>query len=183
MSDSLLIRHSAPTLFGLKAGSLFLCPIEHEDELRRGLRIWNCLLRKKGLFAICVRRYSKKALIYVYRLSRLNRDLSHPLAVHILKGYGYPVGKTRACIGRLIRRLNEQADFPHEIGLFLGYPPRDVQGFIEDKAGTCKCCGWWKVYDNVAAATRLFQAFSSCRHACCELYAKGAPLEELVVAG
>ena len=35
---------------------------------------------------------------------------------------------------RLIKRLNEDAEFPHEIGLFPGYPPEDVRGFIENRA-------------------------------------------------
>ena len=28
-------------------------------------------------------------------------------------------------------------EFPHEVGLFLGYPPEDVRGFIENHAKFC----------------------------------------------
>ena len=43
-----------------------------------------------------------------------------------------PVALNR-CIVKLIGRLQENEGFPHEIGLFLGYPPEDVLGFIENK--------------------------------------------------
>ena len=36
--------------------------------------------------------------------------------------------------------------FPHEIGIFLGYPLADVAGFIRNKGRNCKCIGTWKVY-------------------------------------
>ena len=37
-------------------------------------------------------------------------------------------------------------DFPHEIGLLLGYPPEDVSGFIENGGKNFLCSGYWKVY-------------------------------------
>ena len=39
----------------------------------------------------------------------------------------------------------ESGDFPHEVGLFLSYPPEDVKGFINHRAGGFKCAGLWKV--------------------------------------
>ena len=45
----------------------------------------------------------------------------------------------------LVRRLNGEEAFPHEIGLFLGYPPEDVDAFIKNGAAGEKCIGMWKV--------------------------------------
>lgn len=45
-----------------------------------------------------------------------------------------------------MRRLNGSEDFPHELGLFLGYPAEDVRGFIDRKQ--CKYIGLWKVYES-----------------------------------
>lgn len=49
-------------------------------------------------------------------------------------------------------------DFPHEIGLFLGYPLEDVQGFIENRAEGYKCVGCWKVYGDEEYAKQEFRA-------------------------
>lgn len=54
-------------------------------------------------------------------------------------------------------KLQSDPDFPHEIGLFLGYPAEDVKGFIENKAACSKCSGCWKVYGDEQAARILFK--------------------------
>ena len=51
-------------------------------------------------------------------------------------------------------RLRRESDFPYEVGLFLGYPPRDVEGFIREKARRAKCTGAWKVYGDEEAARK-----------------------------
>ena len=40
------------------------------------------------------------------------------------------------------------------MGLLLSYPPEDVKGFIDHRAGGFKCAGLWKVYGDEAAAKR-----------------------------
>ena len=34
---------------------------------------------------------------------------------------------------------DESGEFPHEVGLFLSYPPEDVKGFIDHRANNFKC--------------------------------------------
>ena len=53
-------------------------------------------------------------------------------------------------------RLAQREDFPHEIGLFLGYPLGDVIGFIKNAGQNCKCVGCWKVYCNECEAIKAF---------------------------
>lgn len=67
-------------------------------------------------------------LIYVYRSERLKRDLSNKTVQTFLKSKGYPCDNFMCCINRLIKKLREESDLPHEIGLFLGYPLEDVKG-------------------------------------------------------
>lgn len=80
-----------------------------------------------------------------------------------------------------MERLKESATFPHEIGLFLGYPPEDVSGFIENKPGSCKCVGHWKVYGNMAEAQRMFDQYKKCTDVYCRCWAAGESLERLTV--
>ena len=43
-------------------------------------------------------------------------------------------------------RMQIRKSFPHEIGLFLGYPAEDVAGFISHKGHDFCYSGYWKVY-------------------------------------
>lgn len=52
---------------------------------------------------------------------------------------------------------------PHEIGVFLGYPLKDVKSFIKDCGSNCLCCGYWKVYHNKAEAISKFKAYDQAK--------------------
>ena len=73
--ESLLVRHGSPTLAGLKTASLFTLPLQADADLNADLRRWNTLLGKKGLRVVCLRRQKGRALIYLFRPGRLDRDL------------------------------------------------------------------------------------------------------------
>ena len=85
------------------------------------------------------------------------------------------------CLTKLARRLKQQEDFPHEIGLFLSYPPEDVKGFLEHRP--CKCVGCWKVYENEEAAKKTFAKYKACTRVYCRQLASGIDIERLTVAG
>ena len=85
-------------------------------------------------------------LLYIYRPGKLKKDFAVKGTSELLEEYGYTVGEPGKCIVQLSKRLNESEEFPHEIGLFLGYPLEDVKGFIENSAEGYKCVGCWKVY-------------------------------------
>ena len=122
MSEEMVVRQCAPTLAGIKTGSLFPCPCTDRDALLDEVR-------------------------------------------------------------QLIRRFRQGADFPHEIGLFLSYPPEDVKGFVDNRARSYKCAGLWKVYSDEARARRLFTRFKRCTDTYCKLWQAGATIDQLAVAG
>lgn len=183
MCEEVLVRHGAPTLAGLKTGSLFSCPFGGEAAMRECLRCWNRILAPKGLRAMPLRWQGDRALVYLYRPDRLARDLQHPEARALLTPRGYCCEQPARCLARLMGRLREQAEFPHEIGLFLSYPPEDVAGFIRSPRCGFKCIGCWKVYGDVHAARRTFGRYRRCTEIYCARYAEGTGIERLAVAG
>ena len=134
MCEELLAERCAPTMAGLKTGSLFTCPKEDRAELLAGIRALNARLVPKGLRILPVKTVGDRELIYLYRPARLRRDLQDALAAELLAARHYPAGDANRCVAELVRRLSRGTDFPHEVGLFLGYPPRDVEGVIREKA-------------------------------------------------
>ena len=178
-----MIRHCSPTLAGLKTGSLFSCPCRGWEQLTPAIRSLNHKLVPRGLRVLPLRLRGGRALVYVYRPNALEHDLRDRQARSILEQAGYLPERSEQCLLQLIRRLREEAEFPHEIGLFLSYPPEDVRGFMENKACRHKCVGCWKVYGDEEAARRTFARYEHCTRVYQALWAQGRPIEGLTVAG
>ena len=145
------------------------------------IRSLNRRLQHKGLRVLPLRYSGQRVLIYVYRPSRLSQDLQNRLANTLLLERGYPCLTPERQILYLKKRLENTEDFPHEIGLFLGYPPEDVYGFIENKPDSCKYTGLWKVYGDAEEAKRTFDKFRKCTDVYSRCWEEGKSLERLTV--
>ena len=182
MSEELLVKHCAPTMANIKTANLFSGEFVSREEMLDQVRSLNCRLKNKGIRVLALKYTDGRGLIYVYRPGRLSRDLQDCRACQMLKQCGYPGFDENVCLRHLIRRLEEESDFPHEIGLFLGYPPEDVYGFIHQKKDW-KLCGFWKVYGDVEKAKQQFARFRKCSDLYWKQWQVGKSLEHLTVAG
>ncbi len=182
MPEDLLVKYCSPTLAGLKTGNIFLCPYTDVCVMRDDVREWNKKLYQKGIRVLPLSYKAGRALIYLYRPSWLKKDLEDSSACCLLRRFGYCTEDPELCIKELVKRIEQQEEFPHEIGLFIGYPPEDVFGFIENKAKECKCVGCWKVYGDADKAKKTFDIYKKCTNAYCAQYAKGKSIEQLAVA-
>ena len=167
MSDELLVSQCAPTLAGLKTANMFSAEYESREKMTAELRRLNAVLVPRGL---------RRVLLYLYRPDALRRDLENSDARDILRDCGYEACcRAESCLSCLIGKMRSSADFPHEVGLFLGYPPEDVRGFMENRAAGFKLIGCWKVYGDVDAAREKFKSFESCT-----LRSRGKALDEII---
>ena len=181
MSEEVFVQCCAPTLAGLKTGSMFSFPYPDRDSLRTDLRRLNGALAARGLVVLPLRYREGKALLYVFRPGLLRHDLTRDDARELLREAGYAGEGLSACLRRLIERLGRE-DFPHEIGLFLSYPPEDVRGFIENRAQNSKLTGYWKVYGDEMSARRTFEKYRKCTEAYQRSLRAGFTLRELAVS-
>lgn len=178
MLDLSLVLHASPTLSGIKSASLFTCIFPNRQKMLTVLLHQNRILSPKGLHLLPLGTHHSRVSLYLYRPVLLARDLSHPKACTLLSELGYPAS-CAARIAHLIRKFKIQDTFPHEIGLFLGYPPGDVLGFMHDP-NACLCTGCWKVYENVASAQTLFSQYRKCTQQNRDQLFRGVPLEALI---
>ena len=181
MSEEILIRQGAPTLAGIKTGSLFPFPCEDHETLITDIRRLNRRLSPKGLCLLPLRFLPGQALLYLYRPAGLRRDLRDAQASELLRQAGYGDESCERCVARIACRFREGKEFPHEVGLFLSYPPEDVKGFLEHRP--CKCVGCWRVYENEDQAQKTFALYRKCTGIYCQQLAKGTNIERLTVAG
>lgn len=182
MSDEMIVLHCSPTLAGMKTGSMFACPYSSRKALWDDIRGLNKRLVPMGLRVLPLHCSERRALIYVFRPSDLQRDLADEASAALLRGRGYRDLQMEPCLCQLIRRFRAGGEFPHEVGLFLGYPPEDVCGFIENKACGHKCIGCWKVYGDEAAARETFDKYKKCTQLYCFQWEQGNSIEGLTVA-
>lgn len=179
--EQYVIEYCAPTLASLKTGNLFSLPSVSQEDLKSFILTWNEKLREKGVKVVILKEKCP-TLIYVYRKSRLNEDINKKEVKEFLKIIGYDFNSSIQAIEFLKTRIEKLSSFPHEIGLFLGYPFEDVIGFIENKGQNCKYSGHWKVYCDECEAIRKFQKYNKCKKVYSKLWNQGSSLLKLTVA-
>lgn len=177
----LLIEYCAPTLAGIKAGSLFTVYGSNELIIEE-IRELNRTLTKKGIRIVPVKKTGRYTLVYIYRPDMLKADLNIPEAANILLHKGYRCGNADCCLVQLVKHLMTDSEFPHEIGLFLGYPPSDVKCFMRDPYRGVKCTGSWKAYSNEEEARNTFEKYRKCRDFFMSEVKKGKKIEALIPA-
>ena len=180
MSEDKLVMYCSPTLASLKTGNLFSCPAGEVETA--WLSHMNRMLVPRGLRLIPMKHAEGRVLLYLYRPGKLKRDLTNERAKRILQEKSYPTENPDRCVAELTRRMREESAFPHEIGLFLGYPPEDVEGFMVEGPGRAKLVGEWRVYGDVEQARETFQKFRKCTQTYRRLYQKQNSLEQLIVS-
>ena len=155
---SILFCFGAPTIKGLKAATLINFRRNNEDMRTVWTSHADEWLNASGVEWLMLNDRGKNALVLIFRRELLARALGCSKACDILRDCGYPLHDVDACL----RCLREKfcVSFPHEIGLFLDYPPDDVRGFMEDRnAKNLLQPGYWKVYSNVRKARRTFRKY------------------------
>ncbi len=178
--DQLFAWHCAPTFAGIKMASLVAAPQVRRTELAGQLGRYNRAFRRQGLRFRLIPTHRSRDLLLVYRPEQLARQLARPEVRRLLAGRGYPAdGPPERQVEHLCRQLATREAFPHEVGVFLGYPLEDVLGFVEHGGKGCKCTGPWKVYSDVDRAQDLFRRYGQCREAVCRRVAEGSTLARL----
>jgi hypothetical protein len=157
-----------PTLLKGKPASLLLIDKslfpylqEFYSLLMKYLKLYSCSF-------IPFQETDARLYLFLYREELLYPSITIGLRQNFLESYGYsvkkePLNSVLGLLGRRYRNYWITGDFPHEIGLFLGYPLADVEGFIRNQGRNYLLCGMWKVYSRVQVAETAFASFHRLR--------------------
>ena len=174
-----LAFHCAPSLAGIKPADLISWNLP-EQEGEGLLADYISLLGQRGVCLRVLQCQGRRCLLLLYRPQLLDDWLARQPVADMLRREGYPVAAGREpMLCTLAHRLSDQ-EFPHEIGLFLGYPPADVEGFRRNRGRNWKLSGLWKVYDQVEEAAQRFRDIHLCRASLCAQLAQGKTLAQLL---
>ena len=183
MLEQALIDYCSPTLARIKPASLFTQICTDPACLARQVESMDARLREKGLALTALCRKGDRTLLYLYRPGEMARRLEDERTQAFLRECGYARFDLEAALSTLRARLAAREDFPHEIGVFLGYPLTDVIAFIENDGQNCLCSGCWKVYSDECAARRTFERYRRCKRLYAQRFREGFSLSRLAVAG
>ncbi len=179
--ETYIVECCAPTLASLKTGNLFTISLEYKTELEKFVTNYDDFFNSKGL-SIRALSEKQKILVYVYRHKKLKQDLYNSEVAKFLHERGYVINTLDDAIEKLSKNIEVQNGFPHEIGLFLGYPIDDVKSFIKENGQNFKACGYWKVYNNEKKSLETFEKFNKCKNIYCKMFNKGQCLKRLTVS-
>jgi hypothetical protein len=179
--EQMLYHHCAPALMGLKPSNIMTLR-KKEQNWQKQIDSCREQLAEKGIRCDVLCECQEHLVVMIYRPEVLRKALETPERAAFLKQYGYEnPADLDQCLSRLSMRMRRaKQGFPHEIGIFLGYPLADVEGFIEQKGENCKFSGYWKVYGSAEEAQELFTCYENCRRKCLHLASLGWGLEAIL---
>lgn len=179
--DKIIGYHCAPAIRGIKISNLVSIPGDMDAQLQIVLTKYNRDFNNKGLFFFELCSCKERKLLFVFRKKQLENYLRRPSHREFLHTYGYDTTDTlEVLLAHLKERMEASIEFPHEIGIFLGYPLDDVQSFISSQGRGYKICGEWKVYYHEESAKHSFFCFKTCREYCHKQLNRGKTFSSLV---
>ncbi|MDO4576053.1 MAG: DUF3793 family protein [Planctomycetia bacterium] len=105
-----------------------------------------------------LRKEDDGVLILFYHPETMTKTLRNPQNARFLERFGFPMNGTPA---RQLERLQERfskVTIPHEVGIFLGYPLKDVVGFIQN-APRVPVRGMWQVFGDPRESLRIMEMY------------------------
>ena len=166
----------APFLKGMKIS----CAIAMNREACRHLRN---ILSGTDISYYVLSDDNGRCLVLFYRRKELAAYLNMPHIKKYISRFGYVDMSLDEMLLRLSMRATSYSmkgiGFPHEIGIFFGYPVDDVKGFIENEGRDCLFVGYWKVYSDPENAKMIFNQYDQAQTCAVKEFLKGRSIKEI----
>ncbi|MBO6163972.1 MAG: DUF3793 family protein [Lachnospiraceae bacterium] len=183
-----LSMQCAPLITGCKLSNLLMLPVHCREAVEK-------LLQGSDIAWFVLRETGHKITMLLYHRENLEAYLRREDVAAILREEGYPAKPQNAekneaagmeeILGFMRRRYEDSRDgkgaFPHEMGLFLGYPVDDVRGFMQKQGREFLYSGYWKVYDRVEEKKKIFESYETAQDTIIRLVHEGISLREILM--
>jgi hypothetical protein len=165
---SFLAYETAEILAGAKPANLINLIDRPHHCGRNFYRLWQeCgkeILTQSGLVGRVLVDRGDSLLLLVYEPQLLTALLAKPAVAAMLQRAGYAGSEGIApVLEQLGERCRGGEGFPHEIGIFLGYPLKDVAAFLGWVALPFTVQGPWKIYGEPEKSLDLAACHRRCR--------------------
>lgn len=172
-----IVLQCAPLLAGLKLSNLLMIQNHNLDQLEH-------ILKKCGITYEILADTGQRIAVLLFDRKLLAAYLKEERVWQFFRRVGYQDASLEKVLSAFRLRYKEylsgKQEFPHEMGLLLGYPLEDVEGFIDNGGENCLFTGYWKVYQNPGEKRLLFRKFERTRDILLRLISNGWDLTEIV---
>lgn len=160
-----LFVHVAGVLFGGKAGELLNLPAD-----QFGMNIAERLARVvtlTGLWGVSYHILNQDVTsiqVVIYNWEKVHNVLVAVSPCILSCELNYARGMhPEEFLAEVARRWRERGEIPHEIGLALGYPPKDVLGYMGLLPLQCTGCCGWRIYGDPTDSLCQSRMFADAR--------------------
>lgn len=180
-----LAYNGMPTLKKIKPASLIHFQRKYISDIDSFFAVFIEELSKFGCSYEVIYSNIRSLYILIYQESQLRVLLGNYSKHSILLENGYDVAANslqttfEVFKKRYEKHMRYKVEFPHELGLFLGYPVLDVEGFIQNNGQNYLINGYWKVYQNVENALDIFKIYTYLRNEAEMRFIQGRELSEI----
>ncbi len=181
----ILANYCMPTLLKAKPSNVVNVNKKYVEDEMKFYQIISNEIEQFGSSCSILYDNEVMCLLLIYNNELLHQVLVQNENEFVLKSYGYEFHNNLVenSIERLRERYkvyrNEGMDFPHELGIILGYPLKDVKDFIKNNGRNYIFCGVWKVYNDVDKAEKTFEVFRMLREDAMRIVLSGKRLNEI----
>ena len=170
----------SPFITGLKIANLFSISIVQHSKLEYILTVSGYSFKQ----LYCTK---NKIIYFLYHAKKLKEYFKMDIVRKILYQLGYPYN-THKDINKMFAIFKEKyvgymegkCKFPHEMGIFLGYPVEDVIGYLKNNGKNSICVGYWKVYKDKEEKQKLFKEFECAKNNVIRYLAQGINMLEVM---
>lgn len=175
--ETQLALQCAPLIVGLKMSNLLIIESDNLYEVRQ-------ILKDSCISCFTLSKTERRSMFLLYNEEKLTAYLSENDVKKFLAECGY----TEAALVEILpafqlryqKYVSGKGEFPHEMGVLLGYPIEDVEGFIENEGENFLYTGYWKVYANLSVKIQLFRKFEIARETLIQLVSSGLSITEII---
>lgn len=172
-----LALQCAPVISGIKISNLLTIPAKSLREL-------SAVLKKTELSFRILYPGRERLVILIFRETELKEYLEREEVMAFIYKCGYETSDISKIfpvfVKRYMRYMELKQDFPHELGLFLGYPIEDVEGFIKENGKNYLYSGYWKVYKDAELKIRLFKNYEKVQTEIVRLLYEGLDIMDII---
>ncbi|TWJ32551.1 uncharacterized protein DUF3793 [Geobacter argillaceus] len=164
---SFLALEAAEVLEGAKPANLISVGNRKRSCGRNLYELWRSLggavLAGSGLMALELADRGDSVMLLLYSPLAMQALLERSNVLAVLRRAGYAEHESMDEILDELASRVAVGGFPHEIGVFLGYPLKDVAAFMGWVRLPFVSQGPWKIYGDPGESLRLAATFRCCR--------------------
>lgn len=154
----------APTIYGEKPGTILNLMNTSKLPMKTlWLEYGPALLAKSNIEWIVVKEEAKSSKIFFYRRDLLENHVNDPGIRDFLEGFGYHSSMN---LEEMLCYFTERFSYtcPHEMGIFLGIPLKDVLGFMGMSKECRTCEGMWQVYGDPVSSLGIMKRMEATKN-------------------